>query len=677
MDRTNREIIDDFVPKLPSDYIPTRLEPGHFDGEVPGYPGLLGRRASRAQVDDLLLPRWDGFSTDATAPDTVEIQFREYRPLTSFTDSDAEDLYFDSSGKSFTVSVVNATDPVRIPVQEAYLSKGILLYRCKVSVADSGVNNTSVAAMVVIDEKAPFDNSGLPPPAPTVPAGTPPLSLAYIQSLPNQTLLLDVAYTAEDGLSPGDTYSVFVGNSGNPVVFPGGVTRLPFDPARPTQIEVPLSALLPITNGDYSVSYIVYDVVPNGSLQSYRLPLPYTGAAPVPAGFQPLVVLLAEADGLINQADVDVNSGLIVQMLAYTNPVRPTDSITVTLTSVHGSIPLTLPVGAPGFPSFQFTAANMVTLYGGEAGNVAVTATYTVNSGGTSYPTPPLVTPFNLNLARTGPDLVTDLLPVVVEAVRPGGLFGPANHLELVDVNRNARFRIPLWTTAVLPAGQLPFRLTVDFGGRLYSTDVTSIPAGNQVIIDLPFADVLALGGPTQLVRYTVSRPGNPNPVTTPAHIVTIDSAILRMDLPVVQNTVGPNKNCNCDSLVPINTGNLRVFIPGSRYLSLSEPVTIRYTAFQNNTATPPSVVTLTRQFNVPNDSARTLGFMVDLGTALELYNPVNANRALISAGTATLSISTQFSGQTVSSLDETVRIRGYRPGNGRSYFCGGLEIPT
>ncbi|WP_395607734.1 hypothetical protein [Pseudomonas sp. B22129] len=677
MDRTNRDIIDSFVSKQTTDYTPERLLSGKFDGEVSGYPGLLARPAAKSQEVTFRFPVWDNASTNSAEPDTVTFQLREYRPVSSFKDAAEEDLFFETSGRSYSVPASNVTTSFEMRIPEAYLPNGLWLYRCKVFVADSGAENRSIAAMVLIDEKPPFDDSGLPPPAPTLPAGTPPLSLAYIQSLPNQTLNLDVAYTAADGLSPGDSFSVFVGTSGNPVVFPGGVTKLPLDPAQPTQIQVPLSALTAITNGNYDISYIAYDVVGNPSLQSYRLPLPYTGAAPVPTGFQPLVVLLAEADGMIHQADVDTNNGLRVRLPPYTNPVRPSDSITVTLNSIHASIPLTVPVGATGFPDFQFTSANMLTLYGGGPGNVPVTATYTVNSGGTNYPTPPLSTPFNLNLTRVGPDLITDLRPVVVEAVRPGNTFGPADHLEVDDINRDGRFRIPLWTTAVLPANQLPFRLTVDYGGRLYSTDVTSIPANGEVIIPLPFADILAIGGPTVPVSYTVSRPNNPNTATTPTHLVTVESAIMRMDRPVVQNTTEPNKIANCDSMRPVNTGTLQVFIPGSIYLVPGGDFTVLYTGFQNNTTTAPSVIALTVNLKVPPGNASTLGFMVDLGTALELYNPVNATRAFLSAGSATVSTSVQFQGQTVSSLNETIRVRGHRPGNGRSYFCNGPEIPA
>lgn len=688
MDRTNREIVDSFVPNAPGSYTPNRLLGGTFQGEVPGYTGLLSRSAAKAQFITLNIPRWFAASTDPAAPDSVRVDIRPYRELSSFVDSDAEDLYFNTGGNSFTVPVVNPPDPVPIPIPEAYVPNGVWLVRFTVTVTDSSVSNTSVAQLLIVDETSPYDRSDDRPPAPTLPAGaTLPLDRAYIQSQPGQTGRFPIPYSAADGLSPDDTVEVFFGSSELPISI-GGVTRFPVGTA-PVSIPLPLSAIQAETGGNYNLRYVIRDVANNRSDISYSLNLPGLAQVPVPADFLPALVDLAvPGDLLIHRRDVADRNGAIVRIPAFSNVDRTTDQITVTLTSTHGSVTLTQPVGALPFPiSFQFNEANMDTLYGTGPARVPVTAIYTVTRATVTYPTPPLSTLFDLDLSVVGPNpnpnppgpdaINTDLHAVVVEAVRPGGLFGPPNHLELVDVNRPARARIPLWDADIRPESQLPFTIEFNYGGRIYRQDVTVMPAGRQVLIDIPFADILALRGPTQQAFYTVSRAGHPNPQRSVNTTVIVDNAIMQMDAPTVQNTAGVNRTANCDSLVPANTGRLRIFIPGSDYLSPAEPVTVTFTGFQNNTTTAPGLTPVVRSFPVPNETARRLGFTVDLDTATVLYNPVNANVALLTTGSATVTVSTRFQGQTVNSTPATIRVRGYRPGNGVSYYCEGAVVPT
>lgn len=684
MDRTNRDIIDGFIPKVPANYTVMRLEPGTIVGQVPGFSGLLNRSTAKSQFVTYNIPLWDLASTDPLTPDRITIQIRPYKDIPVFPaghasaglpDPDAEDLYF-SSVPGFTVQVSSPPDPYPVSIPEEYVQNGAWLIRYRVYSPDTDTTNSSVAHLLIVDETAPYDRRGDRPPAPTLPLNLPgPLDRAYFQS--QGTVNFPFEYLLEDGLSPGDWLEVYFGDSDTPIQFPSG-PRILIDPAQPTVCPVPYSAVLAETRGNYSVRYRVIDATGNPSQESYRLTLGNLGADPVPTDFLPAIVLLAVDDGLIDIRDVADNNGLIVRIPPYTNPVRPTDSITLTLTSVNGSIPLTLPVGATGFPDFQFTPANMTTLYGPGPGSVPVTATYTVTRGTNTYPTPPLSTPFILNLDHVGPILVTDLLPVVVEAVRPNGVFGPPNHLELVDVNRDARFRIPLWTTNNRPETILPFTISVVYGGRVYQQDVTSINAAREVIIPLPFADIVTLGGPTQPVFYTITRPGNPNSATTPPHDVIVDSAIRRLGTPNVLGTIGINNSAGCNSLSPVNTGSLRVFIPGSDYLSTSEPVVVTYVGYQNDTTTGTGLTPVVRSFNLPNDAARRVGFTVDLGTALELFNPIHSNRANALTGSALVTISTQFLGQTISSTAQAIRVRGRIPGPaGTSYYCSGATIPT
>ncbi|KAF2407094.1 hypothetical protein SAMN04490179_3470 [Pseudomonas antarctica] len=684
MDRTNRDIIDSFIPKVPADYQVMRLSAGSFDGQVPGFPGLLTRAAAKSQFLTYRVPLWDFPSTDPLAPNVVTIQIRPYaavpvfpagHALAGMPNANAEDLYF-VSPPGYSVEVSNPSDPFVMNIPEEYLQNGAWLIRYTVYDPDTDTRNSSVAQLLIVDETAPYDVTGDRPPEPTLPSGlSGPLNLALFQSLGEVNF--PFVYLLEQGKSPGDTVSVYYGSSDRPIQFASG-TRIPIDPAQPTVCTVPYSAVMAEKRGIHEVSYIVYDAAGNPSQQSYKLTLEDMAGDPAPSGFAPLVILLAETDSLINSADVSANNGAIARVPPFMNPVRPSDSITCVLTSVNGSITLTKPVGASGFPDFQFTPDNMATLYGTGPGFVAVTATYTVSRGTNTYPTPPLSTRFDLNLEPVGPTLVTDLLPVVVEAVRPNNVFGPPNHLELADVNRDARFRIPLWTTNRTPETILPFTVSVVYGGRVYSTDVTSINVDREVIIPLPFSEIIALGGPTQPVFYSITRPGNPNVGTTSQHDVIVDSAVRRLGTPTVQNTAGINKSAGCNSLSPVNTGTLRVFIPGSDLLSTSEPVVVTYVGFQNDTATGPGLTPVVKSFNLPNDAARRVGFTVDLGTAQELYDPIHNNRANAISGSAIVTISTQYMGQTVSSLPETIRVRGRIAGPaGTSYYCSGAVIPA
>lgn len=686
MDRTYRDIIDSFQPGLPGSYTPTRLAPGTFTGEVPGYTGLLTRQAAKSQLLTFNLPRWDAFSIDPTNPDILTIGIRPLVDLNSFATLDDENAYFQNAAYTFTVQVVNPTDPVVVSLPESLVPNGVWLLRAAVFVGDSQVTNYTVPQLLIVDETAPYERTGDRPPAPTTPPGmTVPLDRAYFQSQPNQTVNFPIPYDQTAGRSPGDTVRVYFGSNQQPIA------TLPIDPTVLGSIPLSLASILAETRGNYDLSYRIVDASGNPSEESYRLTLTDVGVAPIPADFQPPVVLLAvPGDGLIHRRDVADNNGAIVQVPIYTNVERPGDEITVTLTSVNGSIPLTLPVGATAFPiAFNFTQANMTTLYGPGPGRVPVTATYTVRRGANTYPAAPLSVAFDLDLSVAGPNpnpnppgplgINNDLLPVIVEAIRPNNTFGPLNHLEALDVNRDARARIPLWTAAVTPDLQLPFTITLVYGTRVYTQDVLVIPPGREVTFTIPFADIRTLGGPTQEAYYTVSRAGNPNPQRSNPTTVIVDSAILIMDPPTFPDIVTAAngfRNATCDTLRPINSGNLRLNITGSAYLSPAVPITVTFTGFQNNTAAPPSVVTIVRTFSVPSDNAGVIGFTVDLGTAADLYNPIITSRAFLSLASASVTVSTQFQGQTVTSLPATVRIRGYRPGNGVSFYCNGGVIP-
>lgn len=689
MELTNREIIDNFVPKLPTDYAPALFDIAALEDEVPGYTGLLSRTGSKKQLTNYNIPLWIGASTDPLEPDIIIVEIAPYIDLTGL-DLLAENAYFTANSSRFQHSLSNMPDPVPLPIPQAYRAPGLYLIRYLVIAGDSKNPNSSVAQLLVVDQTSPYDGPRVKPPAPQPPAGmTGPLDRAFIASQPNQTVNLPIPYSALDGLSPDDTVEMFFGSSDRPYVFtpaPGTDTKYRLDPAVPPSIPLPLRVVEAEKRGNYTVRYVISDVAGNPSEISYSLDLEDLVEAPAPSDFlTPQVELAVPGDGLINIKDVTDANGVRVLIPAYLNVVRPTDQLVVTLSSSFGSIPITVPVGNTPFPiPVTFTSANMDTLYGLRAAGksrVPVTASYLVSRGTSTYPVAPLSTPFDLDLSVVGPaptppgDINTNLPPVVVQAIRAGGTFGPPDHLEAADVNLPARALVPLWTAAVLPQDSLPFTVTLNYGGRLYPQTVTAIPAAGAIEFQIPFADIRTLGGPTQPAFYTLTSLASANPQTSPTTTITVDSVILQMSAPRVLNNTG---TLNCDSLRPINSGNLVVHITGSEYLTAGQLVSVTFAGYQNNTSSGAAVVTEVRAFSVPDDVAARNGFEVTFpASSTLLFDPINANRSLLTNGSATVTTSTQYLGSTVSSLPATYRVRGFRPATRSANYCAGGAVPT
>lgn len=691
MERTNRDIVDSFTPKLPTDYATPRFQLGVFEDEVPGYPGLLTRSGSKGQTTNLNIPLWDGASTDPAEEDILTLYIARFRDLSGL-DEAAEDGYFDISSIQFQLRLSNQPNPVPVAIPQAYRAPGLYLVRYRVFVKDSGVTNTSVAQLLAVDETSPYDRPRINPPEPLLPLGlTGPLNLAYVQAQPNQTARFPITYSALEGLQEGDYVELFYGSSDKPYAYapPSPDTKYLLDPAQPLSLPLPAGVVAGERRGNNTLRYRVFDVCGHPSEMSYSLNLDDLAQAPLPSDFSPATVDWAvPLDGLIDRNDVAVENGTRVRVPRFQNGL-PTDEVIVTLTSPFGSIPLTVPVGTANAPSLQalFTPANMDTLYGPLATGKSrerVVASYVVRRGTATYPTPPLETPFDLDLSIVGPvgpvtvgpgNLNPNLPAVVVQAIQPGNNFGTINHLTALDASLPARARIPLWTSAVLPTNSLPFTVTLDYGGRLQAQNITTLPASGFVDFTIPFSDIRALGGPTQSASYTISSAASANPSVSGNTLVTVDSVILRLDAPVVLNNTG---TLNCDSLVRPDVGRLKIRIPGSEYLQAGQVVNVTFRGFQNNTQTGTIVVDETRPFTVPDAAAALGGWVIDFDVAAAvLFNPINANRTLLTQGSATVTTSTQYQGQTVPSLVANYRVRGFRPGTGSSNYCGGGVVPN
>ncbi|WP_338490785.1 hypothetical protein VRB78_10485 [Pseudomonas trivialis] len=696
MEPTNREIIDSFVPKLPTDYAPERYDTGTFEDQVPGYEGLLTRTGSKKQRTNFNVPLYDGASVDITNPDVINVEIAPYTDLRTLlaedpnkpqTETELEDNYFSTYAFKFQLRLANQPDPIPLPIPQGYRSPGLYLLRYQVKFPDTNVANYSVAQLLVVDETSPYDGPRVRPPAPEL-GMTGPLDRDYIRQQPNETVYLPIPYSPLEGLSPGDTVEMFFGSSDRPYVFdlpPSTETKHRLDPALPPSIPLPLSVVEAEKKGNYTVRYVIYDIAGNPSEISYSLDLEDLMQSPLPQDFfAPLIELAVPGDGLINIKDVADIDGLMVSIPSYLNALRGTDEIEIELVSSVDSIKKTVPLGSNNLPlAIKFSVAEVEQLYGARTppkGRLVVTASYVIKRGTNTYPATRLSTPFDLDLSVVGPDITppgtinTHLKAPVINGIRDNGLFGPDNHLEVDDANKPARVLIELWTVPALPQDSLPFTITLNYGNVLYRQEVKVLPPSGLIEFTIPFSAIRTAGGPVQVVSYTVTSPASENPQYSEEAIVQVESIILQMPAPRVLNNTG---TLTCDSLRPINTGSLLIHISGSDYLAGGQQVEVTYMGFQNNTSTPPAVVNETRIFTVPDDIAARNGFEVDfnVGSAL-LYNPINASKSLLAVGSATVTVSTLYAGAMVPSLPANYRVRGYRSATRNSSYCAGGYVP-
>ena len=699
MEPTNREIIDNFKPRLTTDYTPNRYDMGEFEDQVPGYVGLLTRTGSKKLLTNFYVPLYDAASVDPNNTDIINVEIAPYTDLGTLLPEDPkkpqtpiqlEDNYFATYAFKFQLRLANQPDPIPLPIPQGYRSPGLYLVRYQVIFPDTEVSNYSVAQLLVVDETSPYDGTRVKPPAPELPAGmTGPLDRAYMASQPNETVNLPIPYSVLEGLAPDDTVEMFFGSSDRPYVFgppPSTDTKYRLDPAVPPSIPLPLRVVEAEKKGNYTIRYVISDVAGNPSETSYSLDLDDLMQAPLPQDFfAPLVELAVPGDGLIHIKDVADIDGLMVSIPPYLNALRGTDEIEIELVSSVDSIKKIVPLGNNNLPlAIKFSVADVEKLYGPRTppkGRLVVTASYVIKRGTNTYPATPLSTPFDLDLSVVGPDITppgtinTHLKAPVINGIRDNGLFGPDDHLEIDDANKPARVLIELWTVATLPQDSLPFTITLNYGGVLYRQEVKTLPPSGLVEFTIPFAAIRAAGGPVQVVSYTVTSPASENPQYSKEAIVKVESIILQMAAPrVLNNTV----TLTCDSLRPINTGSLMIHISGSDYLAAGQQVEVTYMGFQNNTSAPPAVVNQTRIFTVPDDIAARNGFEVDfnVGPAL-LYDPINANKSLLSVGSATVTTSTLYLGSMVPSLPANYKVRGYRSATRNSSYCAGGYVPV
>ncbi|OIN52079.1 hypothetical protein BFL40_14640 [Pseudomonas costantinii] len=665
---------------------------GVFEDAVAGYTGLITSAAGKALVANFDITRWVPFSTDADFPDFLTIQLAPYTDLSKFPTEADEDKYFSDNSRGFTVQISNPGPIIPVPIPKSLRSAGVYVVRYSVDNPDLGNTSFSEPQLFIYDDKTPYTNET--PPAPQPPSPLPvPFDRAFFASQPNETVFFTIPYDALKGRSEDDYAETRLGflDWPTPIDPPDPETKfkLSNDPAIPATIPLSLKTIEAESDGNYRFAYRVCDVAGNCSDWSNAYRLTQVGVAPVPIDLlAPTVELAADAittDGLINRADIAQVGGMNVGILAYTNIQRssPSDIVRIRLTTANGVVDLTpITVGASTFPlRASATVAQLTTLYGNARGNLPLTVSWSVDRGGVIYPSA-LSTTINLDKSVVGPPPVDDtdvnpsLIPLVVNAIRANGLFGPDNHLERVDANLPARARVQLWTVATTPENSVPFTLTLVYGSKTYAQLVTAIPVSRAIDFTIPAADIISEGGPTVSAYYAITTAGSTNPQRPTLTNVIVDSVFKRMDAPVIRNTSGTRKTINCPCFVPVNSGALKVFLPPSVYLQGGSILTLTFEGFSNNTNTAPIVVTHTQTYSVPGTAAAS-GFEVDFGSFATLLKPIQPSQAFVNMGSANIRSSVQLPGETVSSDDAIHRVLGVRVGTTSPVYCDGLPVPA
>lgn len=717
MDRTNRAIIDSFVERDIFFYTPPAYNPGTFAEEVPGYRGLLTRAGSKSQSTTFNIEQW----IEAEIGQIIDVQIVPYVNLDTLPpppepDKDpddeeeedpsappapvltpeqkvaaAEDYYFDTNGSRFRRQVTSLTDPIQVDIPQGFRPPGLYLVRYRVWELGAKSSNTSVPQLLIVDETSPYDKPRVSPPAPLMPLGLPPgatLDEAFFRTQPNNTVFFPIPYAEAQGLAPGDKAEGYFGSSDRPFAV-GTDTQYEFDASRGPGILLPWDVVQAESRGVYTLTYRLYDIGGNPSERSFSLNLDSLAQAPEPTDLRtPRVILAVPGDGVIDRADVVAQTGTTIWILPITNAL-PTDTIELTLTSTSLLPPVTrslpTPVGTANPLFITFDSAAMDALYGDRAVNknrVPLVASYVLRRGTKTYPDTALATPFDLDLSVPGPNptgpgpLNTNLPLAIVRPVRPASDTAPItdNHLEARDAGRGAIARIPYWTGAVLPADSLPWTYTLHAFGKQYPRTVTTLSASGYEEIPISFNDIKAAGGPSQIAYYTITSAASANPQNSGPTTVIVDSVIMQMDPPVVLRASGTPLTLTCDSLSPANTGQIGVHISGSEYLAANQTVSVRYQGFANGV----SVVDISKNFVVPSDVAARNGWDVVFDeSSVVLFNPLTPNRGSTATGSATVTVSTVYQGQTVPSRPATYRVRGYRGATSRINYCEGLAMPA
>lgn len=677
MKKTTLDIIQNFqkcrraVPNL------TALPDGTYEGQVPGYPGLINRSVALKETLEYLIPRWEDFSTDPAFPDTVSVW------MWPLGDPQPADPFI-----SFTVSSPAATG---VPVNIALARRPPGNHQLRYSVYVDNVGNTSFSdpQLMIVDLREPyFDHVG-PIPAPTPPAGMPtPATLAYFQGLPNETALFSILDYPDR--APGDYLLLYFNNSDEPYLpVPGNLSPKWEIPANLT-FPLPLSVVQDSPDGLRDLRYQIYDAAGNPSKLSAKFTFD-VALFPPPTNFKaPTIDLAVPGDGLLDRNDTAQLDGGIIRIPAYDNPQRGADGdvIVITLTTSVGSITLDdAPLGSTAFPvPVNVRYPTLAALYGATLGLLEMTVSYQIKRRTVSYPSP-LTASTDLLLFVVGPDnpdapslINPNLKPVVVRGEDATGNEGNDNELTPEHALRPANAYITLWNTTPTPDAR-PFTIYLYYEGEL--ADTLPVPAGmadDEVKLQIPFALVSKYGNGLKRVSYTIGTTGNANRQYSADTLVEVSANIINLEPPTVRHLVGSgNGTINCTSFRPVGPppGNIVVYVPPSEYFSLNMIVTVHWRGFRDDAGMDEVTAVAGSKDSVPlTQQMLNSGFELELENYFTRFKPIQPTQGDRLAGSAKVHYSIFLDGQTVNSGDATPRVRGQLVGGGGT-FCDGLPVPA
>ncbi|XVO89757.1 hypothetical protein ACQ9Y2_12075 [Pseudomonas palleroniana] len=677
MDRKTLDIIRNYESQRRNSLTLDNLPDATFEGQVPNFPGLISRQVALQETLELLIPRWPDFSTNPVEPDTVRVwmwPLDDPRPADPF-------IVFDVISPAATGIPVNIAQARRPP------GGHLIVY--EVHVHSIGNTSESLPQLMLIDLAGPYSSHVGPIPPALPPANLPtPATLAYFQSLPNETAMFSVPDYVANGRADGDYVLLYFNNSDTPYSpVPGNLDPkwvLPADLSFP----LPLSVVQSAPDGLRSLRYELHDAAGNPAKLSSQF-LFDVALFPAPDGFlEPTVDLAVPGDRLIDRSDAAQLNGAFIRIPSYQNFMRGDDGdiIRVTLATTLGTQTLPdVPLGSNTFPvQVHVGYPTLVALYGATQGLLSTTVSYSIQRRSVSYPSP-LTTTFDLDLFVVGPpnpnepDPVNpNLNPVVVRGEDMAGTEGNDNELLPEHANRPANAHITLWDTPPTPDA-LPFTIYLFYEG--VQVDTLFVPSGmaNQTVtLQIPWAAVAAHNNGIKNVHYTIGAAGSSNRQYAPTTQVDVTANIINLAPPTVRHLIGTgNGTINCTSFRP-PLGNIVVFIPPSEHFSLNMVVRLHWRGFSDDAGMNEVTSVAGFKDSPPlNQSMVNLGFEIELEDYFTRFKPIQPTTDDRLAGSARVHYSIVLPSGTVNSSEATPRVRGQMVGGSGPTFCDGTAVPA
>ncbi|WP_460136480.1 hypothetical protein [Pseudomonas sp. S1_E04] len=676
MDRKTQDTIRCFESRRRAGTRLNALPDGSYEGQVPGFPGLIDRNTALKETMEFLIPRWEDFSTNPSFPDTVRVwmwPLDEIRPEIPFV-----------------VFTVSSPSPTGVPVNVALARRppGAHLLQYEVFVDNVGNASLSLPQLLIVDLAPPYYSHVGPIPAPLPPAGLPtPATLAYFEGLPNQTALFSVPDYTDNGRAEGDYVLLYYNNSDTPYLpIPGSLDTkwvLPAD----LSIPLPLSVIQGSEDGLRSLRYELHDAAGNPAKLSSQFVFD-VGLFPAPTNFKPATIDLAvPGDRLIDRNDTAQLNGANIRIPAYDNFLRGAlgDIISVTLTTSVSSQTLPdVPLGSNPFP-VQVHAGypTLLLLYGATEGELEMTVSYVIKRRSVSYPAL-LTTQAKLDLFVVGPtnpdapSLINPKLnPALVKGKDAAGDEGEDNELTPDHETLPAIVRIRLWDVPPTPDAH-PFTIYLYYEG--VQVDTLFVPNGSAfqlVTMQIPWSFIADHGNGTKKVHYAIGSTGTSNRQNSDDTFVVVTANTIAFAAPTVRNVVGSGDGIvNCDSFVPA-LGNIVVHVPPSTNFSLNMIVRVHWRGYRDDAGTNEVPAVYGFKDSPPLTPAMVVnGFDVEVENYYTRFKRIQPIRDSRLAGSARVYYSVTLPGGTVNSAEATPRVRGHLVGGENGVFCDGTPVP-